>query len=79
MSIDIYKLGFFQTKDETEKWMAERAVEGYVVELVGTAPIWSEGQPIAIGVTMRYAPDEAYDKMLASVSAREVDVDLALG
>ena len=70
MSRDIYKLGIFQSKDESEQWMAERAVEGYVVELVGTAPLLYEGQPIAIAVTMRYAPDEAYDKLLASVSAR---------
>ena len=76
---NIYKLGIFESKDESEKWMAERAVEGYVVELVGMAPLLNEGQPIAISVTMRYAPDEAYDKLLASVSELEVDVDLALG
>ena len=68
MTKEMYRVRVFERETDSETWMEERAIEGYVLESVGTMPPWYEGGPQVISVSMRYAPDEAFAKLKASVA-----------
>ena len=68
MAKPMYKVGVFDQESESEAWMEARLIEGYVLESVVAMPLLFERSRRTMSIAMRFAPDEAYAQLKASVA-----------